>query len=117
MFQPELLKELSNVLKHGGNSPVARMQAGLQLKNALYSKDPAIRLQYQQRWMQFPLELRNYVKTNVSIQMDEFESGPGLQLYEFTLDVICSFDMIHQCCMPDCCNNDDDKIKVLLCAK
>jgi importin subunit beta-1 len=43
------------------------MQAGLQLKNALYSKDPAIRLQYQQRWMQFPLELRNYIKTNVSL--------------------------------------------------
>ena len=63
--QPELLKHLSDVLKHGGNSPVARMQAGIQLKNALYSKDPAIRVQYQQRWMQFPDDLRQYVKKNV----------------------------------------------------
>lgn len=65
LFQPELLKQLSDVLKHGSNSPVARMQAGIQLKNALYSKDMAIRLQYQQRWMAFPEELRAYVKRNV----------------------------------------------------
>lgn len=62
---PELLKQLSDVLKHGSNSPVARMQAGIQLKNALYSKDPAIRVQYQTRWMSFPEDLRAYVKRNV----------------------------------------------------
>lgn len=65
-FQPELLKSLSDILKHGGNSPVARMQAGLQLKNALYSKDNAIKLQHQQRWLQFPDEVRNHIKQNVS---------------------------------------------------
>lgn len=64
-LQPELLKQLSDVLKHGGNSPVARMQAGIQLKNALYSKDTVIRTQHQQRWMQFPADLRAYIKNNV----------------------------------------------------
>ncbi|XP_046331579.1 importin subunit beta-1-like isoform X3 [Haliotis rufescens] len=62
---PELLKQLSDVLKHGGNSPVARMQAGLQLKNALYSKDPATKLQYQQRWLQFVQDVRTHVKQNI----------------------------------------------------
>ena len=42
-LQLELLKQLSDILKHGGNSQVARMQAGIQLKNALYSKDPNLR--------------------------------------------------------------------------
>ncbi|KAK6961585.1 importin subunit beta-1 [Biomphalaria glabrata] len=62
---PELLKSLSNILKHGGNSPVARMQAGLQLKNALYSKDNAIKLQHHQRWLQFPDDVRSFIKQNV----------------------------------------------------
>jgi len=62
---PELLKQLSDVLKHGGNSPVARMQAALQLKNHLYSKDAAIRVTYQQRWSTFPEEVRLHVKKNV----------------------------------------------------
>lgn len=62
---PELLKLLSDVLKHGGNSPVARMQGAIQLKNFLYSKDPATKLVYQQRWLQFPEETRFYVKRNV----------------------------------------------------
>lgn len=41
------------------------MQAGLQLKNALYSKDPALKIEYQQRWLQFPEDVRNLVKLNV----------------------------------------------------
>jgi len=62
---PELLKSLSEILKNGSNSPVARMQAGLQLKNALYSKDANVKLEYQQRWLQFPEEIRNFIKANV----------------------------------------------------
>ena len=38
------------------------MAAGLQLKNALTSKDPDIQLQLQQRWLQFPEE--NLIKQN-----------------------------------------------------
>ena len=66
-FQPELLKQLSEALKHGGNSPVARMQAGIQLKNALYSKDANLRVQYQHRWLSFPEDARGYIKKNVSV--------------------------------------------------
>ncbi|KAK7111932.1 hypothetical protein V1264_011476 [Littorina saxatilis] len=62
---PELLKSLSDILKHGGNSPVSRMQAGLQLKNAIYSKDVSVRAVHQQRWLQFPEEIRTHVKQNV----------------------------------------------------
>ncbi|KAJ8320922.1 LOW QUALITY PROTEIN: hypothetical protein KUTeg_002509 [Tegillarca granosa] len=62
---PELLKSLSEIQKDAGNSAVVRMQAGLQLKNALYSKDQAVRAQYQQRWLQFPEDVRMFVKQNV----------------------------------------------------
>lgn len=58
---------MSEILKHGGNSPVTRMQSGIQLKNALYSKDSNIKAEYQQRWLTFPDDVRNVVKANVSI--------------------------------------------------
>jgi importin subunit beta-1 len=64
------LKSLSEILKNGTNSPVARMQAGLQLKNALYSKDAALKVEYQQRWLQFAEDVRNLVKLNVSCALD-----------------------------------------------
>lgn len=63
---PEFIKTLSDILRHGGNSPVARMAAGLQLKNQLTSKDPTIKSTYQARWLGFPEDMRNYVKQNVS---------------------------------------------------
>ncbi len=66
LFQVELLKQLSDILKHGGNSQVARMQAGIQLKNALYSKDQTLRVQYITRWLSFPEDVRIYIKKNVS---------------------------------------------------
>ncbi|XP_030762652.1 importin subunit beta-like isoform X3 [Sitophilus oryzae] len=59
------IKTLSDILRHGGNSPVARMAAGLQLKNHLTSKDPNIKVQYQQRWLSFPEDIRSYIKKNV----------------------------------------------------
>lgn len=49
---------------------MARMQAGIQLKNHLYSKDYEIRSQYQQRWLTFPDDMKNFIKTNVSIAVD-----------------------------------------------
>ena len=48
----ELLKTLSDILVHGGNSAVARRQAGLQLKNRLMSNDDAVRHVVQERWLQ-----------------------------------------------------------------
>jgi len=65
--QPEFVKTLSDILYHGGNSPVARMAAGLQLKNTLTSKDSTVKTQYQQRWLAFPEETRAYVKKNVML--------------------------------------------------
>lgn len=62
---PDFLKSLSDILQHANNSPVARMAAGLQLKNALTAKDPETRMKYQERWLQFPLDIRNYIKQNV----------------------------------------------------
>ncbi|XP_054282000.1 importin subunit beta-1-like isoform X2 [Macrosteles quadrilineatus] len=62
---PEFVKTLSDVLHHGGNSPVARMAAGLQLKNTLTSKDQTVKLQYQQRWLAFPEDVRLYIKKNI----------------------------------------------------
>lgn len=62
---PELLKSLSDILVHGGNSAVARRQAGLQLKNRLSSNDDATRVAYVDRWLALPEEVRNYVKNNV----------------------------------------------------
>ncbi|ESP02229.1 hypothetical protein LOTGIDRAFT_199879 [Lottia gigantea] len=62
---PKLLQELSQVLRNGGNSAVARTQAGLQLKNFLYSKDATTKTQYQQRWLALPEDIRNVVKENI----------------------------------------------------
>lgn len=59
-----LLRQLSDVLVNPECSPVVRMQAGLQLKNALYSKDPVLKTLYQQRWLQAPADIRQYIKKN-----------------------------------------------------
>lgn len=59
------IKLLSDVLAQGSNSQVARMTAGLQLKNHLTSKDACLKLQYQQRWLGLPEETRLYIKKNV----------------------------------------------------
>lgn len=56
---------LVNELADGGKSQVARMAAGLQLKNQLTSKDPSVRLQYQQRWIALDEKVKAHVKTMV----------------------------------------------------
>ncbi|XP_012254098.1 importin subunit beta-1 isoform X2 [Athalia rosae] len=61
----EFIRHLSGVLVTGGASTVARMAAGLQLKNQLTSKDPALKSQYQQRWLAIPAESRDYIKKNI----------------------------------------------------
>jgi len=62
---PELIKTLSDVLYHGGNSAVVRQQAGVQLKNFLHTNDEALRAQYEERWLAMPEDVRNYTKANV----------------------------------------------------
>ena len=64
-LQVEFIKALSAILAHGANSPVARMAAGLQLKNCLTSKDLEVKQEYQKRWLSFPMDMRAYVKKNL----------------------------------------------------
>ncbi|XP_017788699.1 PREDICTED: LOW QUALITY PROTEIN: importin subunit beta-1 [Habropoda laboriosa] len=61
----EFLQRLSGVLVTAAASPVARMAAGLQLKNQLTSKDSQLKYQYQQRWLAIPVETREYIKKNI----------------------------------------------------
>ncbi|CAK9812724.1 Importin subunit beta-1 [Anthophora plagiata] len=61
----EFLQRLSGVLVTAAASPVARMAAGLQLKNQLTSKDTQLKYQYQQRWLAIPVETREYIKKNI----------------------------------------------------
>lgn len=65
VLQHEFVQRLSAVLVTVGASPIARMAAGLQLKNQLTSKDPDMKFQYQQRWLAIPAETREYIKKNV----------------------------------------------------
>jgi len=62
---PELIRTLSDVLYHGGNSAVCRQQAGVQLKNFLYTNDESLKAQYEQRWLNIPEDIRSYTKQNV----------------------------------------------------
>lgn len=66
LLQPTFLVELSRVLANPGNSQVARVAAGLQIKNSLTSKDPDIKAQYQQRWLAIDANARREVKNYVS---------------------------------------------------
>lgn len=66
------IKMLSDVLVAGGNSQVARMAAGLQLKNHLTSKDQTLKQSYQQRWLSLPEDIRLYIKKNVSTLLSNF---------------------------------------------
>lgn len=61
----EFIQRLSGVLVTAAASPVARMAAGLQLKNQLTSKDGQLKYQYQQRWLQIPVETREFIKKNI----------------------------------------------------
>ncbi|XP_015763609.1 PREDICTED: importin subunit beta-1-like isoform X2 [Acropora digitifera] len=62
---PQFIVALVNELADGGKSQVARMAAGLQLKNALTSKDPTIRMQHQQRWLTLDEQVKQHVKQRV----------------------------------------------------
>ena len=60
-----LCRTLSEVLYHGGNSAVCRQQAGVQLKNFLYTNDENLRSQYEERWLAMPEDVRLATKQNV----------------------------------------------------
>ncbi|CAF4090911.1 unnamed protein product [Rotaria magnacalcarata] len=60
----ELLKHLSDILITATNNPTARAQAALQLKNALYSREEAVKQVYQDRWLSIQENIRDHIKTN-----------------------------------------------------
>ncbi|KAL7989923.1 hypothetical protein Chor_012589 [Crotalus horridus] len=64
-LHPTFLVELSRVLANPGNSQVARVAAGLQIKNSLTSKDPDVKTQHQQRWLAIDANARREVKNYV----------------------------------------------------
>lgn len=74
---PGFIRALSDVLVFAGNSAVARMAAGLQLKNQLTSKDAAIKFQYQERWLSFPEDMREYVKKNIVASLGTESTRPS----------------------------------------
>ena len=63
-MKPNLLKNLSDILRNPQQSEITRAQAAIQLKNAIYSKDETIKLQHQERWLQIPEDVRTYIKNN-----------------------------------------------------
>ena len=65
LLKPQFLVALVNELADGGKSQVARMAGGLQLKNHLTSKEPTVRIQYQQRWLALEDSVKNHVKAMV----------------------------------------------------
>jgi len=78
---PELIRTLSDVLYHGGNSAVVRQQAGVQLKNFLYTNDESLRTQYEERWLAMPEEIRQYTKQNIlaSLGTENFRPSAAAQ--------------------------------------
>lgn len=68
LLQPTFLVELSKVLANPGNTQVARVAAGLQVKNSLTSKDPDVKTQHQQRWLAIDVNARREIKNYVSFR-------------------------------------------------
>lgn len=76
-IQHEFVQRLSAVLGTTAASAVARMAAGLQLKNQLTSKDAALKEQYQQRWLLIPAEAREFIKKNILGALGTEENRPS----------------------------------------
>ncbi|XP_044165026.1 importin subunit beta-1-like [Acropora muricata] len=75
---PQFIVALVNELADGGKSQVARMAAGLQLKNALTSKDPTIRMQHQQRWLTLDEQVKQHVKQMVIQTLGTEKARPAI---------------------------------------
>ncbi|XP_012277181.2 importin subunit beta-1 [Orussus abietinus] len=73
----EFVRRLSDVLVTAAASSIARMAAGLQLKNQLTSKDPILKTQYQQRWLAIPADTREYIKKNILGALGTEENRPS----------------------------------------
>jgi len=74
---PELLKQLSDILINATNNLIARAQAALQLKNALYSREESLKSAYQERWLRIPDDARAHIKTNCFNALGTENSKPS----------------------------------------
>ncbi|EDV26853.1 uncharacterized protein TRIADDRAFT_54185 [Trichoplax adhaerens] len=74
---PEFLVALVNILANTDKSQVVRMAAGINLKNSFTSKDPAIKLQYQERWKTFSNDVRYHIKNLVLQTLGTEPSRPS----------------------------------------
>ncbi|CAB4064607.1 KPNB1 [Lepeophtheirus salmonis] len=92
----EFLKSLSDILAGGGNSSVARRQAGIQLKNQIKtigfaSRDRlAPRDRLTERWFtEIPLEVREYVKRNVvgALGMEGYRPSAAAQCVQHLAEI------------------------------
>ncbi|KAL3309364.1 Importin subunit beta-1, partial [Cichlidogyrus casuarinus] len=61
---PHLMKLLSEILAEESCDQTVRMQAGLQLKNFLYTKDTSVKQELHSRWLSIPESDRQFVKDN-----------------------------------------------------
>ncbi|CAG2176955.1 unnamed protein product, partial [Oppiella nova] len=83
-FKPEFLQQLSGILSNITNDAVIRMAAALQLKKALQvftSDNLEVQRQYQQSWLLFAEDVRNYIKQNVlnSLVLDNSRPSSAAQ--------------------------------------
>ncbi|TRY65689.1 hypothetical protein DNTS_005539, partial [Danionella cerebrum] len=62
---PTFLVELAKVLANPANTQVARVAAGLQIKNSLTSKDSEVKGQHQRRWLAIDPAARRTIKNYV----------------------------------------------------
>ena len=60
------------------HDPVARSAAGLQLKNALTSKDAEVLRLHQQRWLSLPEDVRSHIKRNVTVALGTESQRPSV---------------------------------------
>ncbi|CAG0913998.1 unnamed protein product [Notodromas monacha] len=61
----KFMRLLAEVLMSPGNTAVARMAAGLFLKNQLTAKSDCLKESYRQRWLCFPPADRQYIRSNI----------------------------------------------------
>ncbi|KAK3754622.1 hypothetical protein QZH41_020544 [Actinostola sp. cb2023] len=74
----QFLVALANELSDGGKSQVARMAAGLQLKNQLTSKDPNFRNQFQQRWLSLDKSVKDHVRNRAIATLGTETARPAI---------------------------------------
>lgn len=60
-----IVLQLSQILTNVNMSPVVRMQAGLQLKNVIYSNESEQKAINQNRWLSMSPDVRQQIKINV----------------------------------------------------